>query len=72
MHSGVVSPDLVPNPGVFKALGRQHALDLLEFRGVIADLVDPVIRDRNSLAVVVTPAHSSVENNNIQLFRIFG
>jgi hypothetical protein len=39
---------------------------------MIADLVDPVIRDRNSLAVVVTPAHGSVENINIQLFRIFG
>ena len=40
VHCRVEAPDLIPDPGIFQALGSQHAFDLLKIGSVIANLSD--------------------------------
>ena len=57
VHPGVEPPDLVSDPRVLQAFGRQPLLQLLEVGRVVADLIDLPVRNLEPFVVVMSSAH---------------
>ena len=57
VHSLIISPDFIPDPGILESLGSEELLNLLQTGGMITDMVDSVVGDGKSLAVMVVPTH---------------